>query len=308
MANPKVEVLVSTYNGEKYVAQKLDSLLSQCYQNIKIKVRDDGSSDSTLAILKKYEENNSCLEVKQGDNVGVVGSFFDLLYGISEDSEFVAFCDQDDVWHKDKIAVAINKLESFGVHKPAMYCCRTRLVNNDLEIIGYGSIPRKNLALENSLIQNVATGCTIVLNRKAADVLRAKEPNLECLLMHDFWFYLVISAFGGVYFDESAYIDYRQHDGNIVGAKQGVKFVFERFKRFFSGQRSRLSDQCREFLRVYNDELSEEQKDVIQRFLDAACADSLLMRLYLTLKLRTYRQSLLDTFLYLILLVLGKYR
>ncbi len=308
MKSSKVEILVSTYNGEKYLVQQLDSLLAQSYRDIAIKVRDDGSSDSTKQVLRQYEKDHSCLEVIQGDNVGVIGSFFDLLYCISDDSEFVAFCDQDDVWHRDKIAAAVSKLISLESHKPSMYCCRTRLVNNDLEVIGYGGIPKRALALENALIQNVATGCTIVLNRRAADLLRAKRPNLRCILMHDFWFYLVLSSLGRVYFDENAYIDYRQHDGNVIGAKQGLGFLHERFKRFFKGGTSKLPDQCREFLRVYSDELSDEKKRVIQAFLDSACADSALIRLYLAFKAKTYRQSSVDTFLSRVLLVIGKYR
>ncbi len=308
MGDPIVNILLSTYNGERYVSQQVESLLNQTYKNIFIKVRDDGSIDNTVDIISQYISTGNNIEIVKGSNLGVVGSFFDLLYSVGENVEFVAFCDQDDFWHENKIEVAIKKLKVFGKNIPTMYCGATRRVDKYLNVIDCSKAPRKPLKTNNSLIENVATGCTIVLNRKAIDLIISKKPNNDSVLMHDYWIYLIVSSFGKVFYDDVPYIDYRQHDNNVVGSQKGIDLWYKRFKRFATGNDQSLSKQAHEFYVLYGDQLPEEQKKLVLSFLNIACSTSFLKRLVHGFNFPVYRQTSLETFLSKLMLVMGRYK
>ena len=128
----KVQILMSTYNGKKYLKEQMDSLLSQTYKNIEILVRDDGSSDGTGEILETYQKQHSNVRVYLQENIGLVDSFFWLLE--QSDAGYVAFCDQDDIWKPEKIERAVEKLEQ--VKGPALYCGNKMLVDADLKELG----------------------------------------------------------------------------------------------------------------------------------------------------------------------------
>jgi len=308
MKSSKVVILLSTYNGERYLAEQLNSLLDQTYRNITIKIRDDGSSDKTREIALKYCASNNNIEFLEGENLGVVGSFFELLYSVEENFDFVAFCDQDDIWHKNKIEVAIQKLQCFKGQAPVMYCGRVRLVDQCLGFLHNGAVPRRPLSLNNALFQNIATGCTIVLNRQSIDLLVSKKPNLNNVLMHDRWIYMVISSLGNIIYDNEPYIDYRQHEGNVVGSSKGFLLLFNRLKRFNKDGRNTLSRQAQEFLYLYENQLSYKQRKLIVELLDAVCSAGFFKRIYYSLKLPVYRQSIVDNLFSKIMLILGIYK
>ena len=114
----KVAVLISTYNGKKYLKEQLDSILNQTYPNIEIVIRDDGSTDSTLELVKEYQEKHSNIRLKEGTNIGFIKSFFKLLE--MADADYYAYCDQDDIWLENKIELAVNALNQADNTKPNM--------------------------------------------------------------------------------------------------------------------------------------------------------------------------------------------
>ena len=305
MRTRKVEVLLSTYNGEKFVGEQLKSIQSQTSGNVFIKIRDDGSTDRTVDIVRGYCLNNDNIEIREDKNVGVVGSFLDLLYSTNIDSEFVAFSDQDDVWHNNKLEVAISQLAMIETGTPAMYCCRTRLVDENLNFIGYGNGLSKPAGLENAILQNIATGCTIVLNRSAVDILIKNFVNYDKVIMHDWWIYLVVSCFGEVIFDDDAYIDYRQHSNNVVGHRKGLVLWLQRLKRVFNRDKRRLITQIEEFFRLYGSELSGEKRELCLGFLNEGGSSNVFSRLRYASKAPIYRQSTVDDLIARILLVIG---
>jgi glycosyltransferase involved in cell wall biosynthesis len=305
MHDEKIEVLLSTYNGEKFVRDQIASIQSQTVDSVFINIRDDGSTDRTIDIVRSYSLDNDNIEIDENKNVGVVGSFFHLLYSTGKDSEFVAFSDQDDVWHKDKLEIAVRRLAKVKPSVPAMYCCRTRLVDENLKFLGYGHGLPRPASLGNAILQNIATGCTIVLNRSAVDILCKYCPNIDKVLMHDWWIYLVISCFGEVIFDDNAHIDYRQHGGNVVGVSVGPGLWIQRFKRAFIRDNRRLIGQVEEFFRLYGNELSEKQRMLCLDFLNEAGSSNLFSRLRYAVRAPIYRQSLVDDFIFRILLVIG---
>ncbi|PPK51359.1 glycosyltransferase family 2 protein [Marinobacter persicus] len=295
---------MSTFNGCRYLDKQIESILDQSLDNVKITVRDDGSTDGTVSLLNRYSSVKD-IEIYEEKNVGVVGSFFELIYKVDDSSQFVAFSDQDDFWHQRKLEAALDKLSRVEAGKPAMYCSRTRLVDENLRFISLGRGISRPVALENAVIQNIATGCTIVLNREAVDILKAKRPNIRNIKMHDWWVYLVISGLGEVIFDNEPYIDYRQHDSNVIGGSNGLQFWLSRFKRIFKRERAEITIQLQEFLENYSREIPVEQVDMCRKFIDIGAGHNFFKRMRYALISPLYRQSRFDDLLFRILLVLG---
>jgi len=298
----KVNILLSTYNGKKYIHEQIKSLYSQKNCEIQLLVRDDGSSDTTLSELQEIQLKNS--EIITGKNIGVVKSFFYLLENSYNDSEYYAFCDQDDFWHEKKLSSAIFILEQQD-ELPAMYCSRLNIVDENLNFLHMSKIP-KNLNFQNAIINNIVTGCTIVLNKKARDLLISKLP--EKALMHDWWIYLVISSHGKIIYDETPHIDYRQHSNNVVGMQSSLKSFLLTLIKFFKNYNSnklRVHTQIVEFKRLYADTLKKDDLNDLNDFLKSK--SSFFKRLSFVIKGKIIRNSLSETITFSIQYLLGKY-
>lgn len=258
-----IQVLMSTYNGEKYLREQLDSIVTQdCEQfgkaGLTLKIRDDGSSDGTQEILQEYTEKYpDKISWYQGENVGVIRSFFDLLCQ-ADDSDYYAFSDQDDYWMPEKLTRAIEKIEEMDYDKPLLYCCRPKLVDAQLHTIESAiNRPPMRPAFQNAMIENIGTGCTEVFNRNLYKLVRKQLP--EFTVMHDWWLYLVATCFGDIYYDETPYICYRQHGGNVVGTKTGhLEELKMRLKRY-RGNRGNISRQLGELVRIFGADYPENQ-------------------------------------------------
>jgi glycosyltransferase involved in cell wall biosynthesis len=299
----QVEVLLATYNGSQYVVPLMNSLLNQDYKNIKIIVRDDGSNDNTLEVLNRYTsyENVSIIE---GEHEGVPESFFSLLQLSSSDSHYFAFSDQDDVWQRDKISRAIGFLGRLPQELPSMYCSRVLIVDEMLNPIDYSPIPKRAPSFENAIVENIATGCTIVINKAARDLLLNNSP--KNALMHDWWTYLVVSAFGEVFYDPEPRILYRQHSSNVVGCKIGFinrwSSRVERFLKYSSLRRP--TRQAMEFDEIYGASLPKDKKLVLDRFIDGR--NTHMGRVLYALNGEIYRQSIIDSIILRVLILLNR--
>lgn len=302
----KVTVLLSTYNGSKFLQQQLDSLYQQTYPNIRILARDDGSTDATLAILQS-EQAKGLLGLLEGHgNLGAAFSFFELLKAAAAtDTEYVAFCDQDDVWHPDKIARAVTQLSGVADDRPAMYCSRAELADENLKHIGYTDLPKK-IGFGNALVDSVATGCTIVLNQEAVRLVGQNLP--ARVVIHDWWCYLVVSCFGMVIFDETATLKYRQHGANAIGVAANAYGRFARkYRRFFgSGEGHRwMSEQAAMLLEIFKDSVPRSNRKILENFV--AARSSLYRRVRLALSRNIWRQKWTDNLLLRLLILLGRY-
>lgn len=297
-----VQVLLSTYNGQKYLKEQVDSLLQQDYPEVSVLVRDDGSSDGTLCVLEDYW-NLQCVQVLRGENIGVTSSFFALLNLSSPHAQYIAFSDQDDVWQGDKHSRAVNMLSPYGNSLPVMYCSRVTLVDESLNMLGYSEIPTRELTFANALVQNVATGCTIVINKAARDLLLKGIP--KSALVHDWWIYLVIAAFGKVMYDEESRILYRQHESNAIGEATDVGTRWLRRIRRFLRHRGIpvVTAQAAEFRELYGVMLPTDKQEILNRFLDER--RTLIGRIRYALTGDTYRQSKLDDLILRLLIVLN---
>lgn len=211
-------VLMSTYNGGKFLREQINSILNQVNANITLLIRDDGSSDNTLGILKEYEEQNK-LTFYSGKNMGPAMSFIDLLFSAPE-AEYYAFADQDDYWFKDKLQSGIKKLSMYSTI-PAMYNSKAIVCDESLNKTGqlFGSDTVYNLATQIS--RSNCIGCTMIINRNLKNILMSYRPSQ--ITMHDQWIAIVCKAVKGVEIkDNEAKIYYRQHSNNAVGTKSSV--------------------------------------------------------------------------------------
>ena len=155
-------VLLSTYNGAAYLEPLLDSLLAQSHPDVTVLVRDDGSKDSTLDILARYAGRHASVRVTPGQNLGVVRSFFELLESAGPEYDAWFFCDQDDVWLAQKIEVAMAAISSIPENVPGMYCSRVEYVDDRDKSLGVSVLPG-HIGMNNALVENIASGCTIAL-------------------------------------------------------------------------------------------------------------------------------------------------
>lgn len=230
-----VTVLLSTYNGEKYLREQLDSVLNQKKVDVRILVRDDGSNDKTLEILDEYDNKFKNFEYYKNGNLGPAKSFLNLVCCAPE-SDFYAFCDQDDVWDDDKLSCAIEKLKSLSANTPNLYYSNLRIVDQNLK---FYRLSHNRVLFNNNkysaLTENLCTGCTAVFNRCALNILKENIP--DYCTMHDTWVYMLCKLLGNTIYDETAHISYRQHGNNVVGTyleQNKFKVFKERVKRLFN--------------------------------------------------------------------------
>lgn len=212
-----VTVLMSTYQGEKFIAQQVESILAQLPFGGRLVIRDDGSTDQTVSILKDICDPR--IEVIAGPNLGFGQSFLTLLAGVIGEPQIVMLSDQDDVWLPGKIDRACAALAGKN-DSPSLYFSRLRLVDEELRPLG--DTPRwpRGPSFANALCENIATGCTIALNMPAVRLV-TRGAGDDRIYFHDWWIYLVISAFGRVIVDDTPTILYRQHGHNVIGRGAG---------------------------------------------------------------------------------------
>lgn len=301
---PKVNILLATFNGARFLREQLGSISSQTLPFSRITIRDDGSSDDTFSALQDWASCRSNVCLSRGPQLGVTNNFFSLLANADSDSEYFAFADQDDVWHPEKLATAVERLRDFPFNEPALYASRVEYVGEALDHLGYSRSPcRPDFA--NALVENIAPGCTMVLNRAARNLICDNLPARA--MIHDWWCYLVVAAVGTVIYDQWPSVKYRQHRNNHTGGTSSLtRLLWRRLVRLLAtDSRSKLlSTQAIEFERLYKDLLSEHRRRVLDRFLDVR--GDLLTRLSYSARMDVWRQSRFDTAILRTLVVIGR--
>jgi glycosyltransferase involved in cell wall biosynthesis len=303
----KGQILMSSYNGEKYIGQQIESLLQQDYQDLEIFIRDDGSKDRTVPILEEYSNKFPNVKLVKDVNKGVISSFFELVFKADNNADFFAFCDQDDVWRPSKVSRAVSLLEKENLDVPLLYFSRLDIVDEQLQLVKQSPIPPSGVGFENALIQNVATGCTIFFNKKMLELFKSHVPNKEKVTMHDSWFYLLGTAFGKVIYDDQSNLLYRQHSSNTLGmADNKLKSAMVRYRTFKKeGQCKPYTQQTEEFYRLYKDNLDPHQRKLIEDFLNKR--NSFFGRISYAATSPLFRQNRRDTIIFKLLYALNRY-
>ena len=308
-----IAILLSTYNGSTYLKQQLNSLFNQSLSGkLTVFVRDDGSTDDTLNILRTY---NVAL-MPDNDNLGSKESFATLLkYAITQsDADYFMFCDQDDVWFSNKVEKTLAKMkliESEFADIPILVHTDLQVVDESLKTLAPSmwhfehTLQDKN-TFSRLLIQNTVTGCTVMINRALAE---------KCLtiprgaIMHDWWIGLVASQFGKIGFIAEPTIKYRQHGKNTIGAKgfkiNPLRIILGMIYSLVFRDQAYLKhmqvniDQARDFLEIYNEELDEGSKRMLSDFL-ALPGKGWLKRRMVVIRWGLWKQGLLRNVSHLI--------
>lgn len=258
----KVLVLMSTYNGEQYLQQQINSIITQKNVEVELIVRDDGSTDKTIDILKEYQRKG-LLSYYAGENLKPQYSFLHLLRHAPE-CKYYAFADQDDVWLEDKLYSGIKEICSYD-NQPAIYTCQTQMTNQYLE-----KIPTPQLhpicSFGESLVYAYASGCTMVFNNALRTIITSYQPSF--IDMHDWWIMSIAAAMKAhIVFDQHAHILYRQHSRNVKGLND-TKFKEwkQRMQRVFQKQQIRYHSAL-ELYNGYYTQFPQESKELIDLFI-----------------------------------------
>lgn len=270
-----VEVLLATYNGETYIEEQVLSLINQTYQDLKIIIRDDNSSDNTKIVInklkKKYPEKIVLIE--DCDICGSAKANFMKLLKYAK-ADYVMFCDQDDFWFPEKVEKMLCEMkkheQEFGgpILIYSDYIATDEKLNPLNENIKNGQVYNPKLDLNHLIVQNYINGCAMMVNRALyKNTLRYRDE----MLMHDWWLAIYAATFGQAIHMNVPLMFYRQHSGNVVGAVDIRSFKYIKMK-ILSKETKKANDeyikQIAAFLDEFRDCINEKEREIIETFLD----------------------------------------
>jgi len=275
---PLISVVIATYNGAQYLAAQLDSIYNQTYFKIEVIVCDDKSTDATVEILQEYEKRHGLRYYVNATKQGVVKNFESAI--AYANGSYIALADQDDVWLPDKLELSLQllqKIEKEAVkNQPVVVFTDLTVVDAKLNIMhmsywGFMKLNPKNTQLNRVLVENVLTGCTLLMNRTTVNLA---VPMPAEALMHDVWLLLVASCFGSVGYLREPTVLYRQHSQNVVGAqkKNILKKIASGYTKLKQNRFSLLLpeiEQAKSFYNRYSDQLLgySENKAILEAFI-----------------------------------------
>lgn len=282
--NTNVYVLMSTYNGQKYVEEQIESILNQDNCNVILIVRDDGSTDDTKKILKEYSRTNRILYIDDGENLGPAQSFLRLVKLAPPDGLY-AFADQDDYWERNKISRAVDILKENNI--PLVYYSNADVVDEHLNLLGKCVYQKKQIPTPERIISGYGVqGCTIVFNNCLREVLLKKDVSQFHIGMHDYFVCdLCVVCGGHVIFDNASTMKYRQHGNNVLGfdiQTSGLKKVENSLKKLFMKTDDSIADDAN-LLMQYENWMTESGKSLtikVQNY-----KESIMMRIWLAASL-----------------------
>lgn len=304
----RILIMLSTYNGEKYLKEQLDSIMNQQVHDLEINlyIRDDCSTDHTKEILQDYQNQYSCIEIEFGQNVGVVESFFSMLKK-ANGYDYYAFSDQDDIWKPTKIQRAVDALKTLDLSQPCLYASCSTLVDNQMNELGITQIDRKGICFYNTIIQNLMPGHSQVFNQKLVDLINQVDLDCSRIVVHDFWLALNAVTFGQIYFDNEPQTLYRQHENNEIGYNKGkLGWITERIKRVKNQAAKDITRQDQYFYDLYSHKMKNEYQQELYALLHSQ--KNILTRFGYILKSKVYRQRHFETMLFYILYLFGGYK
>jgi len=296
-------ILLSTFNGSAFLPQLLASLRRQSHESWLLYWRDDGSADGTPHIVRSQVPRDRLVELHSIDRLGPGASFLSILRASAGKHASYHFADQDDVWLPNKLKLAHESV--VRIDQPVLFHCRQELIDDQGNPFGLSSIAGSP-SFENAVVENIVVGCSAAFNDAAARLGAAGRPTQ--VRMHDWWMYLIVSAFGRMAYSSTPTIQYRQHSGNVVGSNSGgISGIRAKFGRHFARKAGAgtTAGQLSDFLSIHGDRLSEEQRTLARDLIAGRSSISSRLRLAMTTKAR--RQSALDQLLLRAVLLMGRY-
>ena len=299
-----IQILLSTYNGERHIREQLDSFVGlDGFDKIKVLIRDDGSTDGTIPILREYVEKYG-FELIEGENIGLNASMHELIKACdTENCKYFAFSDQDDVWLPCKLQRAREHLDRLDNSVPNLYASSSTLTDENLKPTGHTLIPKRKLSFYNAMIQNVCVGHTQVCN---AELIKLLRPHFsEEIYVHDSWNYTVATSFGQVIYDKEQTTLYRQHDSNVIGYKSGVSNFKMRLRRLKTGKSRYYTYQLKAFYSLYGEAIPKPYRDEMDRYFKKQ--RNFFTRLGYIMTTKMYRQTFMEGFVFRLMYLFGRY-
>lgn len=291
---PSVAVLLATYNGASCIREQLESFLSQTRRPDLILVSDDGSSDDTLALVDAFRKSHPeiCISITKGPCRGSAQNFLSLLRDTPDWIDVVALSDQDDVWLPDKLERGLSALsENSHGSETLLYCARTFECDAQLNHPRLSRGITRPPGFRHALVQNIAGGNTMMLNRAALDLVRDAAREVAQLVVHDWWIYQIVTGAGGrVIFDPRPVLLYRQHGGNLIGANTGITARLRRVRLMLSGVFRHWNTINVHALKASYHRLTPDNQRLLTEF-EACRQGPVQQRLRLLRRARLYRQG-----------------
>lgn len=285
----RVLVVLSAYNGEKYISEQIDSILNQIDVEVSLIIRDDGSKDLTCQILNSYSEEYNNISVIYGNNEGFVRSFTILLSEAfrRDGFDYYAFSDQDDVWLPDKLKTACDKLDKRNSKIPLLFTSNSYFVDERLNVKGLFHSVSPFRTKENMMIYPTEQGCSMVFNRKAVELFLQAPPNIK---WHDRWMVFICNFIGETIYDQRPLFYYRIHSQNVWGdEKSSLNQIYKDIRFILSGEKFDNLPMIKEFVRSFNKYLSESDKKILDIYINYHHS---FRRKWLLIKNKNYQQSL----------------
>lgn len=289
-----IDILLATYNASQYLTQQINSIFSQSTINDwHLLIRDDNSQDSTLNIINEHQHNISdkvCLINTESKNLGSVSNFSCLIQNST--SNYILFCDQDDIWLPNKIEITFKKMlemeQKYGKQTPILIHTDLQVVDRNLNLINpsfqkYQNLdPHPKKLLPRLLVQNFVTGCTMMINKPLKELITTIPPEA---IMHDWWIALIAATMGKIAYIKEPTVLYRQHQNNTIGANSwGIKYILSKAQNVdkIKNTIQRTIIQAKKFREIYQDKLSQEDIKIIDTYIDMP-SKNWLLRKYLML-------------------------
>ena len=304
----KIAILMSAYNGEKYIGCQVDSILQQQLdRGLQLIVRNDGSSDHTFQILNSYKDNR--ITIVSGENMGANRSFLELIRiakKLPDEYRYFSFADQDDQWHPDKLQIAVDMLDNEDMSQPLLYGSASLHVDADLNPLEENTKRIvKPLTLYNTIIQNIVPGHTYVFNRAFLNLI-PDDFNPDRIYFYDGFLINVANMAGKLIYDPYRHTNYRQHGDNVCGNQRNVlEWIRLRLKRIQNGDSREYAKQIEYLYELYGSRLRGEEKKEIEMFLNSRA--NVLARMKYVLQSKLYRQKKWQTAMFKLLYICGGY-
>ena len=291
----EIDVLLATFNGEKYLEDFLKSLEKQKQVVVNLIVSDDGSSDSTLAIIKEYSGRFNHFSLYRGPGVGPAGNFSFLLSKSS--SPYFAFADQDDIWDEGHLIKSVCRLNETQADFTS---CPVNLMKNE-DIFGTWPKNRFSPALSSYFFENQVRGCTIVATSKARELFLSHQPT--CWIMHDWWYALIAFSCLKVVISDEAELQYRIHENNFTNSQKSLFEKLRKLNKLNGAWGPHL--QLKELLDAFHNHMKPEARIEVTRVIQSLESRNLFHRLYFVSLRQRYRMSFIENFFLKVVLVLG---
>lgn len=290
-----VNIIMATYNGDKYLREQIDSILNSNYTDWNLLICDDGSTDDTVDIVTEYvlRYSDRIFLYRNPKNMGPALNFLQGLKMMNQQSGakgsntsecwirnssnrtgYFMFCDQDDVWQRDKIERTLDCMRAlekkYSKEQPILVCTDAAVVNESLQPIHpsfyqFNKLNKNNSDLSHLLMENKCIGCTMMINSKLASFVQTLPSSAR---FHDWWLALIAVSFGHIAYLQKPTMQYRQHENNVVGTSSFQKYAISRMSNGKKLKRNLMDTQkqAEEFLVMYESRLDEKQKQLIKSF------------------------------------------